>query len=145
MRSKSKSQWQPTAATGIGQDCFKMQVLPPKRPCSLSLISIYSHAQPEFIRQQKISAKMHLTPLLLLAATLALTSKALPTGLNPTETSPSSTSKGMHRCCPPFKPRNKHFPPPRLPCDPNCTTGKKAVSFSIRSRGQTHVLACCSC
>jgi hypothetical protein len=44
MRSKSKSQWQPTAATGIGQDCFKMQVLPPKRPCSLSLISIYSHA-----------------------------------------------------------------------------------------------------
>jgi hypothetical protein len=104
----------------------------------------YLH-QPEFIKQQKISAKMHLTPLLLLAATLALTSKALPTGLNPTETSPSSTSKGMHRCCPPFKPRNKHFPPPRLPCDPNCTTGKKAVSFSIRSRGQTHVLACCSC
>lgn len=69
---------------------------------------------------------MHLTPLLI-AATLALTSTALPTGLTQAE-SPSgpasSPSKGMHRCCPPFKPRNKHFPPPRLPCDPNCTIGK---------------------
>lgn len=85
---------------------------------------------------------MHLTPLIVLAAALALTSTALPTGLNSATTEEealanpiSPSSHGQHRCCPPFKaPRNKHFPPPRLPCDPNCTTRKLSFSFLLDVR-----------
>ena len=91
--------------------------------------------------QTGLSAKMHFTPLLL-AATLALTSTALPTGLNSLAETPERTSPhGQHRCCPPFKPRNKHFASPRLPCDPNCTT-RKLFRFDINSMKRC---SCCHC
>lgn len=67
---------------------------------------------------------MQLTPLLL-AASLALTATSMPIMPGTADTASLTTSsKGQRRCCPPFAPKNappnKHFPPPKLPCDPNC-------------------------
>jgi hypothetical protein len=155
IQSKSKSTPQPTAASRkVTHDHVTDGKSSRRKGPALSLSSAFHlHTRPHFppsstinpifiIPNRDILAKMHLTPLLLTAATLALTSTALPTGLNTatTEEAPANSislsgSHGQHRCCPPFKaPRNKHFPPPRLPCDPNCTTRKLSFSFLLDVR-----------